>query len=186
MQLEEFQSKIYKRSKWDKILFSGLAVSFFSMGTFLLYDTINNSSKYEQHTTKYISISFSLILIITPLWCYYFIKNKYKVSTVTSLLPINNKEKVVIEVISKYGNPIYEISDFCYTVLIRGNWYTADRIVFINLDEFQYSLSIESQLQVGKTLFDLGNTQKIRKYIIGSIKILSVDNSERHGEIFNK
>ena len=180
MELEDFKRMISRKALMDKILLYGFSALIMSAVIYGLYNITNdNKFKYEHLRFTVICYLFSLVLIFFCLKSHSAIKNRYKILSLESSLPIDTKEKIVLKLLSEYPDPEFKITNCCFTIkywakgLPRNLWTPVTYHIFINLDAHNFYISVQGHVPTKQQIYDFGDTERLRNKILKSLGVLS-------------
>jgi hypothetical protein len=182
MTVEQFQKKIIKANWYDKYLYSLLFLAVFIGGLYFLYDVIAHQAKYDKLGTRYWGYFGFLFLTLLGLSGLFFVPNRYKVLTIVSTLPSENKRKVLDSLKNEFGNAFFDEEDDLYSFTYSKNWWTSKYKIYLSFDQHNFYASVQSITRgyLGSGIIDLGGTEKIRQRLIACLtNLLTVTNSNK-------
>ena len=98
----------------------------------------------------------------------YLIPRRYKLVTLSSKLPLEQKDYFIGEFITSLKCTYIEIEDSCYYFVYQKAWWKSSYSIYLTRDDNAFYFSV--QLNTNRGIIDFGETERFRKKIKGLLE----------------
>ena len=170
MDIKEFENRVIKSYWYDKYFYYGLYIAISVVGLYFLFDLIFHQAKYDEHGIKLLAIIFFICLIFFGTLGLKLIPYRYKIISVNSSLPLDKKYKIIDKLITKINGRYSFVTDSVYRFIYKRKWWSIEYKTYLSADPNNFFITVQSRTGLGIGFIDFGGTEKIRQFIVSSLK----------------
>lgn len=168
MSYQEFQAKVSKKTKFERVLWYTLYSLLIIVAAFFIYNIITSPVKYKEHGTYVLAIITTTAFLLFGFYGYYLIPNRYKIISVPSNLEIIQKSEVLKNLLNDLKimavPELYEYNYFEFGKSLSSWGYC----MHLGFDSENFYISLQSKTgggRYGGGFVDFGATERLRKKI---------------------
>ena len=170
MNNEQFKRKILRACWYDKYFYYLFAFALIIGCFYMLHEAYTNSEKYRIRHSYIFSLCTFYSFLLLGLYFMYKIPNRYKILTIQSTLPINQKRNIIALLQQSFGLYLKKNVDTWYYFEYEKGIIKSGYNIHINIDDNDFYVGIQSQTTGQGGFMDLGGTEKFRTKIIQALK----------------
>ena len=166
---QQFQETVKKKNLFDRYWYLGLSILTILLGLILLFLIATHPDKFKgNHIFHYSCFSFLLFLGTYGL---YKLSNRYKIISIYSTKPLNDKKTALSAVVELFGSTPRLFSDNYISFRYQKNFWSSSFHIHLFFDDHQVCFSVQGKDSSDGGFIDLGGTEKLRRKLRGEIEM---------------